>query len=108
MVPELVPQITIPAEMMVVIVSLEQAVVFYDPAGFFGNIGSKDSGGHFAMGYWSEFVTDVMQQSGDYHLLGLTGIERMGSGLQGMLKAADLVTSQGMSEAGHGQHNTVR
>jgi len=89
--PHDVTGVTITAEVMEVVVALEQAVVPDDPVGAFIHVGLEDLCGHGAVVLRGYRISDVVEQGGDHHLVGFTVPKCPGGALQGVPVAVDPV-----------------
>ena len=96
------------AEMVDVVVRLEQAVLLYDPGHFRPHVGPQYAGRHFGVVVWSELVADVVYQRPEHELL--VGARGLGTSrhLQGMLEASDGVALEGVVELAERSQHAVR
>jgi hypothetical protein len=99
---------SVAAEMVHVVVRLEQAVLLYDPGHFRPHVGPENAGRNFGVVVRSEFIADVVYQCPEHELL--VGARGFGASrhLQGMPEASDGVAVEGAVELAERCQQPVR
>jgi hypothetical protein len=93
---EAIARIAVAAEMVHVIVILEQAVLLDDPGHLGAHVRTDDGGGEFGVIVGRQLVADIVDQCRQQQLIVGAVVESAGGYLQAMPEPADRISCQGM------------
>jgi len=93
--------VAVAAQVVEVVVALEQPVVAHDPLRLLAHVGGDYGGRDAAVVVGGQHVADVVQQRGHHELVGLAVAQRPGGRLAAMALPVDLVAEGGALQQPH-------